>query len=99
MPKPAGLMTRARAEAALDATFEGEWRGGLAEIGAVLDALDRAGAFGDEATLAEIADAAREILIKEHGGPQIGAPSVSGPMGRLALRLATACRKAGLVKP
>ena len=53
--------------------------------GVLAEALDRAGIFPSEATLAEIDEVAREILD-------------GSPVDMQALRLATACRKAGMVK-
>lgn len=56
-------------------------------------ALDRAGAFPGEATLAEIESVARTILDDEVAHPG------SFTHREDALRLASACRAAGLVKP
>lgn len=97
-PKASGLMTRARAEAAIDAAYGGaRWPKDREVVAFLLRALDRAGAFGDEATLAEIAYVARTILKHESKLTVDGLGM--GMVAGLALRLATACRAAGLVKP
>lgn len=59
-------------------------------LAGAFDALDNVGA---EATLSEIADVAREIL---RPGSVAGLTQLR--IGQLAIRLATACRKAGLVR-
>lgn len=60
---------------------------------AAVEVLDRAGAFPSEATLADIANVARTILEDEAAHPG------SFTHREDALRLASACRAAGLVKP
>jgi hypothetical protein len=75
-----------------DQTYGMAWNdGGLA----LLEALDRAGAFPSEETAAEIADVAREILDRAEQAPK----PWTGMLQRKALRLASACRAVGLVKP
>jgi len=55
-----------------------------------IEALDRAGAFPSEETAAEIQSAALSIIRCE--------PNSAQETGALALRIASACRVAGLVK-
>lgn len=62
----------------------------------VIDALDRAGAFPSEATEAEIDRVAREIIENDHRLTVDGLGM--SKVATLALRLASACRAAGLVK-
>lgn len=93
-PKPAGVMTRARAWDAIRAAY-----GSAIEERAVrrdvvlgaLDALDRAGAFPSDATMAEIDAVAGSILRAENR-------LADSDTGLWALRLASACRDAGLLK-
>lgn len=63
----------------------------------LLEALDRAGAFPSEATLAEISDVAEQALALEVRLARQG--GVADDWRNIALRLASACRAAGLVKP
>ncbi len=72
------------------------WYDGMLES---VEALDRAGAFPSEATLAEIADVANRVLAAE-AAEHKNAPWFDSALWRnAALRLASACRAAGLVKP
>lgn len=109
-PKPAGVMTRADAvgmcQQALREYAEGfagdEPHAGLCRRSALLHAieklpqlsattaLDRAGAFPSEATIAEIRSLSEDILEETWTGKET--------WRSLALRLATACRDAGLLK-
>jgi hypothetical protein len=61
----------------------------------MIEALDRAGAFQSEEAAAEIDAVSREVLKRAGLSPK----PWTGMMQRAALRLATACRAAGLVKP
>lgn len=94
--KPAGAMTRKRAIETLNTTlskydFDDQPRAHMVED--LADDLDRAGVFLGEATLAEIESAAREILSRD-GWTNLEV----WEWHTLALRLASACRAAGLVK-
>lgn len=89
-PKPVLAMTRAKAVAVLSAVPIRGYTGAL-------DAIDRAGAFQSEAALAEIDAVASEILAFAKFLGRDGFER--GSAIDLALRLANACRDAGLVKP
>lgn len=90
-------MTRKQAELIVDAAYGGPakaWPRDLPVVNFVLDALDRAGAFPSEATEAEIASVATSILRCERNALEVD----TVVWYQYALRLASACRAAGLVR-
>jgi hypothetical protein len=99
-------MTKKQAIEILNATAPQAWLDeGMAEAHArgacedVLEALDHAGAFQSEESAAEIGRCVREIERIDDARGQDRAQPHPEYVFAWALRLATACRAAGLVKP